>query len=75
MQRLTNASPADRVAKALTALGRLAKTIHILRYIHEEPLRRGSSSSSTAASSATSSPNGCSSPTRARSAPATTRRS
>ena len=40
MQRLTNASPADRVAKALTALGRLVKTIHILRYIQEEPLRR-----------------------------------
>ena len=40
MQRLINASPADRVAKALTALGRLAKTVHILRYIHEEPLRR-----------------------------------
>jgi TnpA family transposase len=40
LQRLINASPADRVAKALTALGRLAKTVHILRYIHEEPLRR-----------------------------------
>jgi TnpA family transposase len=40
MQRLTNANPADRVAKALTALGRLLKSIHILRYIHEEPLRR-----------------------------------
>jgi TnpA family transposase len=40
LQRLIHASPADRVAKALTALGRLAKTVHILRYIHEEPLRR-----------------------------------
>ena len=40
MQRLTNAGPADRVAKALTALGRLAKTVHVLRYIHEEPRRR-----------------------------------
>jgi TnpA family transposase len=40
LQRVINASPADRVAKALTALGRLAKTTHILRYIHEEPLRR-----------------------------------
>ncbi len=39
MQRLIYAR-ADRVAKALTALGRLAKTVHILRYIHEEPLRR-----------------------------------
>src|SRR3954469_753011 len=27
-------------SKALTALGRLAKTTHILRYIHEEPLRQ-----------------------------------
>ena len=35
-----NASPADRLAKALTALGRLVKTVHILRYLHEEPLRR-----------------------------------
>jgi TnpA family transposase len=40
LQRLTNASPSDRVAKALTALGRIIKTIFILRYIHEEPLRR-----------------------------------
>ena len=40
LQRVINASPADRVAKALTALGRLAKPVHILRYIHEEPLRR-----------------------------------
>ena len=40
MQRLINASPADRVAKALTALGRLVKTLHILRYIHDERLRR-----------------------------------
>ncbi|MBF0307641.1 MAG: Tn3 family transposase, partial [Alphaproteobacteria bacterium] len=40
MQRLNNAGTADPIAKALTALGRLAKTTHILRYIHEEPLRR-----------------------------------
>lgn len=40
LQRLTNASPSDRVAKALTALGRTIKTIFILRYLHEEPLRR-----------------------------------
>jgi TnpA family transposase len=54
LQRVINASPADRVAK-LTALGRLAKTIHILRYINEEPLRRPSISSSIAANSAISS--------------------
>jgi TnpA family transposase len=40
LQRLINASPADRVAKALTALGRAVKTLHILRYIQDEPLRR-----------------------------------
>ena len=40
LQRLANASPADRVAKALTTLGRVVKTIYILRYIHEEDLRR-----------------------------------
>ena len=40
LQRLANASPADHVAKALTTLGRIVKTIYILRYIHEEELRR-----------------------------------
>ena len=40
LRRLTNASPSDRVAKALTALGRVIKTIYILRYLHEDPLRR-----------------------------------
>ena len=40
LQRLTTASPSDRVAKALTALGRIIKTIFILRYLHEDPLRR-----------------------------------
>ncbi|MGH8254902.1 MAG: Tn3 family transposase [Steroidobacteraceae bacterium] len=40
LQRLINAAPADRLAKALTALGCLVKTIHILRYIHEAPLRQ-----------------------------------
>ncbi len=40
LQRLINASPADRVAKALTALCRIRKTIFILRYIQNEPLRR-----------------------------------
>ena len=39
MQRLTNANASDRLAGALTQLGRLMKTIHILRYIHEAPLR------------------------------------
>jgi TnpA family transposase len=40
LQRLANASPSDRVAKALTALGRIVKTIFILRYLHEEKMRR-----------------------------------
>ena len=40
LQRLANASPPDRVAKALTTLGRVVKTIYILRYIHEEGLRQ-----------------------------------
>ncbi len=40
MQRLANAPAADRLAGALSQLGRLIKTIHILRYIHEEPLRQ-----------------------------------
>ena len=40
VQRLAGSSPSDRVAKALTALGRVVKTIWILRYLHEEDLRR-----------------------------------
>lgn len=40
LQRLTNASPADRAAKAMTALGRVIKTIYLLRYLQEEPIRR-----------------------------------
>jgi TnpA family transposase len=39
MQRLVNANASDRLAGALTQLGRLMKTLHILRYIHEEKLR------------------------------------
>ena len=39
LQRLTSGGPNDRVAKALTALGRLVKTRNILRYLHDEPLR------------------------------------
>ena len=39
MQRLANANASDRLAGALTQLGRLMKTLHILRYIHEVPLR------------------------------------
>jgi len=40
MQRLANANASDRLAGALSQLGRLMKTLHILRYIHEEPLRQ-----------------------------------
>lgn len=40
MQRLANAPAADRLAGALSQLGRLIKTIHILRYIHDEKLRQ-----------------------------------
>jgi len=39
LQRLTAGGPSDRVAKALTALSRLVKTRHILRYLHDGPLR------------------------------------
>ncbi|MBZ0187830.1 MAG: transposase [Candidatus Obscuribacterales bacterium] len=40
LHRLLNASPSDRVAKALTALGRLVKTVYLLRYISDPALRR-----------------------------------
>jgi TnpA family transposase len=39
MQRLANANASDRLAGALSQLGRLMKTLHILRYIQEEELR------------------------------------
>jgi TnpA family transposase len=39
MQRLANANASDRLASALSQLGRLMKTLHILRYIQEERLR------------------------------------
>ena len=40
LQRLSSASPSDRVAKALTALGRIVKTVFTLRYIHDDKIRR-----------------------------------
>jgi TnpA family transposase len=40
LHRLVNASPSDRVAKALTALGRLVKTVYLLGYIADPALRR-----------------------------------
>ena len=40
LHRLVNASPSDRVAKALTALGRLVKTVYLLGYISDPGLRR-----------------------------------
>lgn len=39
IQRLANSSPSDRLAKALTALGQVVKTIYILRYIHDDAMR------------------------------------
>jgi TnpA family transposase len=39
MDRLVASSPSDRLAKALTMLGRVVKTIHILRYAHDAELR------------------------------------
>ncbi len=39
-QRLSSSSPADRLSKALTELGRLLKTNYILKYIHDEEIRR-----------------------------------
>jgi len=39
MQRLVNANASNRLAGALSQLGRLIKTLHILRYIQEEKLR------------------------------------
>lgn len=40
VQRLTNSFPADRLAKAVTNLGRIIKTQYILRYLTDLNLRR-----------------------------------
>lgn len=39
VQRLVGGSPSNRLARALTALGRILKTVHILKYIQDEGLR------------------------------------
>ena len=39
LQRLASSAPSDRLAKALTALGQALKSLYLLRYIQEEPLR------------------------------------
>jgi TnpA family transposase len=39
VQRLANSSSSDRLARALTALGRVVKTIFILRYLADADLR------------------------------------
>jgi TnpA family transposase len=39
LERLVASSPSDRLAKALTMLGRAVKTIYILRYAHDADLR------------------------------------
>lgn len=40
LQRLARSGPADRLAKAFTALGRMIKTLYILRYLTDPGLRR-----------------------------------
>jgi TnpA family transposase len=40
VERLASAATADRLAKALTAYGRIVKTIFMFRYIQDEKLRR-----------------------------------
>ena len=39
LQRLAGSAPSDRLAKALAALGRVLRTVYLLRYIHDEALR------------------------------------
>jgi TnpA family transposase len=39
LDRLAAGSPSDRLAKALTMLGRVVKTIYMLRYLHDGALR------------------------------------
>ena len=69
------ANASDRPAKALTMLGRVVKTIHILQYLHDPQRRTAFSSSSIAARRATPSPRRSASSTTASSGPATSTRS
>jgi TnpA family transposase len=39
LDRLAAGSPSDRLAKPLTMLGRIVKTIYVLRYLHDGALR------------------------------------
>jgi len=39
LQRLASSAPSDRLAKALTALGRALKSLYVLQYIHDVELR------------------------------------
>jgi TnpA family transposase len=39
LDRLAAGSPSDRLAKALTMLGRVMKTVSVLRYLHDSALR------------------------------------
>jgi TnpA family transposase len=39
LTRLASSAPSDRLAKALSALGQALKTLYLLRYIQDEPLR------------------------------------
>lgn len=40
MQKLNNQQSATKLAKALTHLGRIIKTVYILRYLHDKDMRR-----------------------------------
>jgi TnpA family transposase len=40
VSRLGSGAPSNRLAKALTGLGRVVKTLYIMRYVQDEPLRR-----------------------------------
>jgi TnpA family transposase len=39
LRRLASSAPSDRLAKALTALGRALRSLYLLRYIHEGDVR------------------------------------
>jgi TnpA family transposase len=39
LQRLASSAPSDRLAKALTALGRALKSLYLLQYVHDVELR------------------------------------
>jgi TnpA family transposase len=75
VQRLANAGGADRLAKALTGIGKVEKSIFLLRWLHDPVMRRDTERQLNRASIGRAWHAGASSPTKGNFGKETTRRS